>query len=138
MQECVQSKICLLNHQIRDLPPEGELFVYGVYLWGCGYEKSANLDLQDIPPKGHPPTPLPVIHLSLTTKSSPLPDQQANILTSESKGPKIHHCPCFFSNSSRVRGEGSDSVLFTLTVSSNEVTPLRWTTRNLACTLRPF
>ncbi len=119
--------------QIRDPPPEGELFVYGVHLWGCGYEKMASLDLQDTPPKGHPPTPLPVLHVFLTTKTQPpQPEQQVNTLAIENKGPKTYHCPCFVSHAAR-----TDTV-FALTVNSSDVTPFKWTTRNLACTLRPF
>lgn len=118
--------------QIRDPPPEGELFVYGVHLWGCGYEKSASMELQDTPPKGHPPTPLPLLHLSLTNKTQSQSEPQVNTMTTEHKGPRTHHCPCFVSHKAR------NETVFTLTVTSSDVTPLKWTNRNLACTLRPF
>lgn len=135
--------------QIRDPPPEGEVFIYGVNLWGCGFEKSANLDLQDIPPKGHVPASLPVLHLSLCNKNQSTPDQQqalATLTTADNKGPRIYHCPCFVTNTARSKTDcelnscdkGAGNVLFTLTVSSCEVAPLKWTSRNLACTLRPF
>ena len=73
--------------QIRDPPPEGELFIYGVHLWGCGYEKTATLDLQDIPPKSQVPTPLPLLHLSVAPKT----EQQLSSGQSgdSSKGPFI-------------------------------------------------
>ena len=129
--------------QIRDPPPEGELFVYGAYLWGCGYEKATNLDLQDINPKTHVPTILPVLHLSVVPRHNAMAttDHQtqagaaAASAAGEYKGPHVHHCPCFASNGSRntVR-----EVLFSLTVTNSDVTPSKWATRNLVCTLRPF
>ena len=120
------------------------MFVYGAYLWGCGYEKTTNLDLQDITPKIQVPSMLPVLHLSVVprnnTTAGELQAQQTgtagtNATAGEFKGPHVHHCPCFVSNNSRDRmGE----VLFALTVTNSEVTPLKWATRNLVCTLRPF
>ena len=53
----------------------------------------------------------------------------------EFKGPHVHHCPCFVTNSER---NAAGEVLFSLTVTNSEVTPLKWATRNLVCTLRPF
>ena len=119
--------------QIRDPPPEGELFIYGVHLWGCGYEKTATLDLQDIPPKSQVPTPLPLLHLSVAPKT----EQQLSSGQSgdSSKGPFIFQCPCFVSHTTRTQNGGP---LFTIEVSSSDVTPQKWATRNLACTLRPF
>ena len=116
--------------------------MYGAYLWGCGYEKTTNLDLQDIPPKTQVPSMLPVLHLSVvphtSTTAAEFPTQTGTVATvtaGEFKGPHVHHCPCFVSNSRR---DVVREVLFTLTVTNSEVTPLKWATRNLICTLRPF
>ena len=114
--------------------------MYGAYLWGCGYEKSTNLDLQDIPPKAQVPSMLPVLHLSVvpltSTTAGELPTQTGPAATAgEFKGPHVHHCPCFVSN---IQRDGTREVLFTLTVTNSEVTSLKWATRNLICTLRSF
>lgn len=133
--------------QIRDPPPEGEVFVYGTYIWGCGYEKSTNTDFQDIPPK-QVPVLLPVLHLSASVVRSPSIEQfsQTAPLSVEVKGPQTFHCPCFVSNSTwsndrKEEGEGSRErqVLFSVNLVNNDAsTAAKWTTRNLACTLRPF
>ena len=47
--------------QIRDPPAEG-MFIFGLYLWGCAWEKTAG-ELHDTPPK-HQCATLPVIHLT--------------------------------------------------------------------------
>ena len=136
--------------QIRDPPPEGEIFVYGAYIWGCSYEKSTNTDFQDIPPK-QVPVLLPVLHLSASVVRSLSIEQisQPTALTVEVKGPQTFHCPCFVSNSmwsGRRREDGGKGmqenggqVLFTMSlVNSDASATAKWTTRNLACTLRPF
>lgn len=123
----------LIPSQVRDPPPEGELFIYGVHLWGCGFEKLATLELQDIPPKSQVPTPLPLLHLSVAPKT----EQQlsSGLSGDSSKGPFVFQCPCFVSNATRSQ---NGSALFTIEVSSSDVSPQKWATRNLACTLRPF
>jgi hypothetical protein len=136
--------------QIRDPPPEGEIFVYGAYIWGCGYEKSTNTDFQDIPPK-QVPVLLPVLHISASVVRSPNIEQttQPNALTVEVKGPQTYHCPCFVSNGiwnggrreDREEGvvESSGQVLFTVSLVNSDATAIaKWTTKNLVCTLRPF
>ena len=122
---------CPSQPKIRDPPPEGELFIYGVHLWGCGYEKMANLELQDIPPKSQVPVSLPLLHLSVTPRAE---QQSLSAPPGESKGPYIFQCPCFVSSNTR----GQNKTLFTIAVSSTDVTPQKWATRNLSCTLRPF
>ncbi len=135
--------------QVRDPPPEGELFVYGAYMWGCGFEKSTNTDFQDVPPR-YIPVPLPVLHLSASVKRSPVIDvassQPPTVFAAGHKGPQVFHCPCFISNGARI-GRDSDvregcsfgrQTLFTVTLTNSDVTPAKWLTRNLACTLRPF
>ena len=114
--------------KIRDPPPEGELFIYGVHLWGCGYERTANLELRDIPPKSQVPVSLPLLHLSVTPRAE---QQSLSAPPGESKGTYIFQCLCFVSR-------GQNKSLFTIAVSNTNVTPQKWATRNLSCTLRPF
>ena len=117
--------------------------MYGAYLWGCGYEKATNLDLQDITPRTQVPSTLPVLHLTVVPQTSAAVGEQqthtiatvTNATAGEFKGPHIHYCPCFISNKRR---DAMVDVLFHLTVTNTEVTPLKWATRNLMCTLRPF
>ena len=132
---------CIVIHmQVRDPPPEGELFIYGTYIWGCGFEKSTNIDFEDIPPK-QIPVPLPVLHLSVVIQRSPATDQtsQSGNFAMEQKGPYILHSPCFCSNNARFSGSDvGKKKLFSIAFSNSEVTPAKWATRNIACTLRPF
>lgn len=127
--------------QVRDPPNEGELFVYGAYLWGCGFEKNMNTDFQDIPPK-QVPVLLPVLHLTASLSRNPVTDSspQTSTFATDHKGPHIFNCPCFASNraSRRERNGGDRQILFTVTLTNSDITPAKWTTRNLVCTLRPF
>ena len=144
--------------QIRDPPPDGEMFVYGAYVWACAYERSTNGDFQEIPPK-QVPVPLPVLHLTASILKSNVyePPSQTATFTTEQKGPYAYHCPCFFSNavrhamalkdSDKGRGSGphqarnrelNQDILFTVTMTNSEMNPAKWSTRNVACTLRPF
>ena len=132
--------------QIRDPPPEGEIFIYGAYIWGCGFEKTTNLDLLDIPPK-RVPTALPVLRLTIAPQSATAEQQQQHVQTTslgvETKGPHVFHCPAFAANNIRSNvtedsRAGNSKVLFTLTVTNSDVSAMKWATRNLCCTLRPF
>ena len=126
-----------LSAKIRDPPPEGELFIYGVHLWGCGFEKTATLELQDIPPKSPVPTSLPLIHLSLIPRTDPV----VTVHPAEAKTPVQFYCPCFVSGCSRSEqkdGGRESRALFHMEISANEVPPGKWAMRNLFCTLWPF
>ena len=65
----LQKRSCRYSKNICDPPPKGDLFIYGVHLWRCGCEKTANLELQDIPPKSQVPVSLPLLHLSVTPRA---------------------------------------------------------------------
>ena len=117
--------------------------MYGAYLWGCSYEKSANTEFQDIAPK-HVPVSLPVLHLSASVLRTSLGDQPSpsNVMAVEHKGPQTYPCPCFVSHSTRRAGgcgAGGASGLFTVSLVNSDSSAIsKWATRNLACTLRPF
>lgn len=137
----------ILFMQIRDPPPEGELFVYGAYMWGCGFEKSTNTEFQDIPPR-QVPVSLPVLHLSASVLRNPVTDQSSQLgpTSMEHKGPLTFHCPCFTSHGQRgYNGAHASDVdtgceaLFTVSLVNSDVAAIaKWATRNFACTLRPF
>ena len=133
--------------------------MYGAYVWACAYERSGNGDFQEIPPK-QVPVPLPVLHLTASILRSNVyePPAQTITFTTEHKGPYLYHCPCFISNNVRhsmpnecakvdsagsqcrkaPSGECSKDILFTVTMTNSEMAPSKWSTRNVACTLRPF
>ena len=122
--------------QIRDPPTEGELFVFGCYMWGCRIERSATIDIQDHPPK-QSPTTLPLLHLALSTL--PTNEQTTNDpgKGAESKATTIYHCPVFVNHTGRHVG-GNKKELFKLLVHNPEVPPSKWSLRTISCTLRPF
>ena len=121
------------------------MFVYGAYLWGCAYAKTANTEFQDIAPK-QVPVSLPVLHLSASVLRSSLTDlqpSQSGPAPVEHKGPHTYHCPCFVSYGARRRGSvggaSAGEALFTVSLVNSDAAALtKWGSRNLACTLRPF
>lgn len=125
--------------QIRDPPPEGELFVFGSYLWGCRIERSATIEFQDLPPKHNSLTSLPLLHLALTT---PTTDDHTSTTTkgsTESKASMTYHCPVYASHTQNKASNGHrQKELFHLLVHNPEVPPTRWAVRSISCTLRPF
>ena len=122
--------------QVRDPAPEGELFVYGCYVWGCRVERSTTIEFQDLPPKNHSPTALPLLHLVLTTPDNQTATEAAPggvAKGAESKTDAPYHCPVFASHA-RERGR----EIFHVLVQNPEVPPSRWGLRSISCTLRPF
>ncbi|KAI8520697.1 hypothetical protein Bbelb_004510 [Branchiostoma belcheri] len=106
---------------LRDPPNEG-MFVFGLYLWGCTWEKTTS-ELLDTPPKSGPST-LPVIHVTCVPQSDKLTDPV--------KAAETYQCPCYIS-----RTNCREPVL-TLDVRHDGITATRWSLRGLAGTLRPF
>ncbi|XP_066278010.1 uncharacterized protein [Branchiostoma lanceolatum] len=106
---------------LRDPPTEG-MFVFGMYLWGCTWEKTTS-ELLDTPPKSGP-SALPVIHITCVPQSDKLTDPV--------KAAETYQCPCYIS-----RTNCKEPVL-TLDVRHDGITATRWSLRGLAGTLRPF
>ncbi|XP_071818739.1 dynein axonemal heavy chain 5-like isoform X4 [Apostichopus japonicus] len=108
---------------VRDPPSEG-MFVYGVYLWGCTWEKTTG-ELQDAPPKSGP-TPLPIIHITCTTNSDKV------VVGEQTKTNDTFYCPVY-----QNRITPSEPVFF-MDVRHESVSVSKWALRGLAATVRPF
>lgn len=128
--------IVLISPQIRDPPPEGELFVLGCYMWGCRIERSATIDFQDHPPK-QSPTSLPLLHLALSTQHTSEQTTNEPAKGVESKSTMTYQCPVFTNHIGKRVG-GRKEELFKLLVHSPEVQLSKWALRSVSCTLRPF
>ena len=102
------------------------------------------MEFQDVSPKHQSCTPLPLLHLALSTRLAEQTGRQGKGV--EPKTNMTYWCPCFTTYRAREEGGGRErdggrrekAVAFRLLVHNQEVTPLKWATRNLACTLRPF
>jgi dynein heavy chain len=129
----VRMHLCISNyHQIRDLcfnfqlrePPLEGIFLYGLYMWGCAWEKTTG-DLMDAPPR-HGPTPLPVVHITV------VPQSEKQSLHDPQKAAVSYSCPCY---PSRICPR--EPVLM-LDIDNKDVSASRWPLRGLCATLRPF
>lgn len=100
------------------------MFVYGIYLWGCAWEKTTG-DLLDAPPKSGP-TPLPVVHIVA------LPQTEKVSLNDPVRAAVSYSCPCY---SSRICQR---EPVMLLDVDNKDVPSTRWPLRGLSSTLRPF
>ncbi|XP_028415382.1 dynein heavy chain 8, axonemal-like isoform X2 [Dendronephthya gigantea] len=108
---------------LREPPLEG-IFVYGLYMWGCAWEKTTG-DLMDAAPR-HGPTPLPVIHLTV------VPQSEKHTLHDPQKAAVSYSCPCY---PSRIC---SREPVLQLDIDNKDVSASRWALRGLCATLRPF
>lgn len=105
-------------------PPLDGMFVYGIYLWGCAWEKTTG-DLLDAPPKSGP-TPLPVVHIVA------LPQTEKASINDPVRAAVSYSCPCY---SSRICAR---EPVMLLDVDNKDVPSTRWPLRGLSSTLRPF
>ena len=99
------------------------MFIYGVYLWGCAWEK-ATQELQEAPPKNAPHA-LPVIHVQAVPQS-----EKPN--SGDAMKASLYECPCF---ASRI---GNRDVVLSIDIDQKEVSAAKWALRGISCTLRPF
>ncbi|XP_068697910.1 dynein axonemal heavy chain 8-like [Montipora foliosa] len=105
-------------------PPLDGMFVYGIYLWGCAWEKTTG-DLLDAPPKSGP-TPLPVVHIVA------LPQIEKASINDPVRAAVSYSCPCY---SSRICMR---EPVMLIDVDNKDVPSTRWPLRGLSSTLRPF
>ncbi|XP_030850579.1 dynein heavy chain 8, axonemal isoform X3 [Strongylocentrotus purpuratus] len=107
---------------VRDPPQEG-MFVYGVYVWGCSWEKTTG-ELQDSPPR-HGATLLPIIHIT----TMPYSEKPAY---NEQRTSEMYLCPVY---PTRICAR---SPVFLLDVKHDNVSASKWALRGLAATIRPY
>ncbi len=110
---------------MRDPPKEG-IFVYGLYLWGCHWEKATN-ELMDQPVKSKDGyMSMPVIHLTCW------PESEKPLLNDPSKAQDLYKCPVFAN-----RKERNESIL-EIDLYHSGVPPQKWAMRGVCCTLKPY
>lgn len=100
------------------------MFVYGLYMWGCAWEKTTG-DPLDAPPRLGP-TPLPVIHITV------VPQSEKQCIVDPQRSAVSFFCPCYCS-----RICSREPVLL-LDIDNKDVSATRWPLRGLSATLRPF
>lgn len=109
--------------QLRDPPQEG-MFVWGIYLWGCAWEKTTG-ELQDLPPRSGCAA-LPVVHITCW----PINDKPA--LLDSTRASETYQCPVYHSRLTR------QEVVLEMDVRREGVPSSRWALRGLAATIRPY
>lgn len=113
----------LLFFQLRDPPQEG-MFVYGIYMWGCAWEKTTG-ELQDAPPRSGYAT-LPVVHLTCVLMSEKPALQDPN------RAAETYQCPVY---PSRIAARES---IMEMDVRREGISASRWALRGLSATIRPY
>ncbi len=113
----------LLPSQIRDPPAEG-MFIFGIYLWGCAWDKT-NAELVDQPPR-HACAALPVVHLTCW------PQGEKPILQDPARAAEVYSCPVYQSRISR------GGPILELDLAHSGIPSQRWALRGLSASIRPF
>ncbi|XP_070190368.1 uncharacterized protein [Littorina saxatilis] len=108
---------------LRDPPQEG-MFVFGIYVWGCTWEKTTG-ELQDSPPRTGCAA-LPVVHLTCWPASDK-PTGQDSTRASET-----YQCPVYHS---RIAPR---EVVMEMDVRREGIPATRWALRGLSATIRPY
>ncbi|ESO89151.1 hypothetical protein LOTGIDRAFT_229063 [Lottia gigantea] len=108
---------------LRDPPHEG-MFIYGIYMWGCAWEKTTG-ELQDAPPRTSCAT-LPVVHLTC------LPVTEKHGAQDSTKSYETYQCPVY---NSRI---ASRDPVMEMDVRREGVAASRWALRGLSATIRPY
>ena len=102
------------------------MFVYGLYLWGCHWEKSTS-ELVDQPVKLKEGTmPLPVIHLTCWLES------EKPLLNDTTKAQDLYKCPVYPNRSER------DQSVFDIDLMHAGIPASKWAMRGVCATLKPY
>ena len=112
-----------LIFKLREPATDG-VFIHGIYVWGCSWEKTTG-ELQDAPPKAGPSL-LPVIHVTA------IPFSEKTSLADPQKSQFLYECPCYAS-----RVSTREPVLL-VDIEHKDFPATRWPLRGISCTLRPF
>ncbi|CAL1527205.1 unnamed protein product [Lymnaea stagnalis] len=108
---------------LRDPPQEG-MFVWGIHLWGCAWEKTTG-ELQDLPPRSGCAS-LPVVHVTCW------PVNEKPCMLDSTKASETYQCPVYHSRLAR------QEVILELDVRREGIPASRWALRGLAATVRPY
>ncbi|XP_052807484.1 dynein axonemal heavy chain 5-like isoform X7 [Mya arenaria] len=108
---------------LRDPPQEG-MFVFGIYIWGCAWDKTTG-ELQDAPPKSGYAT-LPVVHLTCW------PSNEKPLLQDSNRAAENYQCPVY---ASRI---ATREQIMELDVRREGIPSTRWALRGLSATIRPY
>ncbi|CAH1799095.1 unnamed protein product [Owenia fusiformis] len=108
---------------LRDPPQEG-MFVFGLFMWGCSWEKTTG-ELQDSAPR-HACTALPVIHVTCW------PQHDKPIIQDPARALEIYQCPVYQSRISQ------REPIMEVDVRHENVASSRWALRGLSATVRPY
>ena len=109
--------------QIREPPAEG-MFIYGLYLWGCTWEKAVT-ELVDSPPR-HSCASLPVIHVTCW------PQGEKPVLQDPVRAAETYACPVYHTSVS------DKAPVMELDLSHGGIPASRWALRGLKATIRNF
>lgn len=102
------------------------MFVYGLYLWGCHWEKSTS-ELVDQPVKFKEGNmPLPVIHLTCWLES------EKPLLNDTTKSQDLYKCPVYPNRNER------DQSVFDIDLIHAGVPAIKWAMRGVCATLKPY
>ncbi|KAL5010133.1 hypothetical protein ScPMuIL_012438 [Solemya velum] len=108
---------------LRD-PPQDGMFVHGIYIWGCAWEKTVG-ELQDAPPRSGYAT-LPVVHLTC------VPCVEKTFVQDATKATETYQCPVYPS-----RIAMRDPIL-EMDLRREGISATRWALRGLSATIRPY
>lgn len=100
------------------------MFIFGIYLWGCAWEKT-NGELLDQPPRSTCAS-MPVIHITTW------PQSEKPLLQDATRASELYACPVY-----HTRSAPRESVL-ELDLYHVGVPSTRWALRGLTATIRPY
>lgn len=111
------------KEHIREPPVEG-IFVYGIYMWGCHYDKTA-AEMVDQPSRNLCSS-LPVLHVTCWNKSD------KPVLQDSNKANELYSCPVYSSRLAR------NNPILHVDVRKESIPSARWPLRGLHATIRPY
>jgi dynein heavy chain len=110
---------------LRD-PPKDGIFVYGLHLWGCHFEKSTSELIDQSSKNKETCISLPVIHLTCW------PESEKPFLNDVNKSIDLYACPVYLSRNQR------DETVFHIDMIHAGIPATRWAMRGVCATLKPY
>lgn len=106
-------------------PAQQGMYIYGIYIWGCAWEKTTT-ELMDSPPKSPGYATIPVVQLYC------IPANEKPTVLDPTKAYETYQCPVYPS-----RIAPRDPIL-EMDVRRENIPATRWALRGLSATLRPY